>query len=127
MIVDPSSMMAILNDEPEAAEFARILESVDVVRISAASVVELAVAAGRRRSEVVSDLIGDVGMDVVPFDARQAELARAAFLQYGRGSGHPARFNFGDCLTYALAKATGEPLLFKGDDFTHTDIVSARD
>jgi ribonuclease VapC len=65
-------------------------------------------------------------IDIVPFDADQASVARAAYQDFGRGSGHPARLNFGDCFAYALATVTGEPLLFKGEDFVATGVWSAR-
>lgn len=71
-------------------------------------------------------LLDDAEIAVVPVDAAQARLARAAYARYGRRSGSRAQLNFGDCMAYALAKVTGEPLLFKGDDFTHTDVTSAR-
>lgn len=64
-------------------------------------------------------------VDVVPFTAAHARIAQEAYLRYGRGSGHPAKLNFGDCVSYALAKASGQPLLFKGDDFPHTDLKPA--
>jgi ribonuclease VapC len=65
------------------------------------------------------------GTTIVPFDEDQARVARAAYARYGKGSGSPARLNFGDCFSYALAKTTGLPLLFKGDYFTHTDVTPA--
>ena len=76
-------------------------------------------------SDAFDDLIKEAGIMIEPVTAEQAHLARRAYRSYGRGSGSPARLNLGDCFAYALAKATGEPLLFKGDDFPHTDIEPA--
>jgi ribonuclease VapC len=70
-------------------------------------------------------LVREAEIVIEPVTEEQAHIARQAYRDYGRGSGHPARLNFGDCFAYALARATGEPLLFKGDDFRHTDIASA--
>ncbi len=75
---------------------------------------------------MLDELLGDAEISVVPFDATQARIAREAYARFGKGSGSTAGLNFGDCMTYALAKVTGEPLLFKGDDFTHTDVTPAR-
>ena len=71
------------------------------------------------------DLLNEAGIAIEPVTEAQAKVARAAYRDFGRGSGHPARLNFGDCFAYALAQTTGEPLLFKGDDFVHTDVRSA--
>jgi ribonuclease VapC len=79
-----------------------------------------------RRQHEVDRLLADVEIDVVPFDADHARLARDAYTRFGKHPSSKAKLNFGDCMAYALAKATGEPLLFKGDDFTHTDLTPAR-
>jgi ribonuclease VapC len=71
------------------------------------------------------DFVREANLSVEAVTAEQADIARAAFRDFGRGSSHPAKLNFGDCFAYALAKATGEPLLFKGDDFSHTDVARA--
>jgi ribonuclease VapC len=126
MILDASAAMAIFKRESEAVEFAQLIEADPHTQISAVSVVELAHAAGRSRTREIDAFLHDGQIDVVPFTALHAGVARLAFLEYGRGSRHPAKLNFGDCMTYALAKVTGEPLLFKGDDFSHTDVESAR-
>ncbi len=103
----------------------------DVLVISAANYVELyMVIEGRRRPELtarVNKLLDDADVEIVPFTAAQAQIARDAFLKYGRGYNSKARLNFGDCFAYALAKETGEPLLFVGNDFIHTDIIPALD
>jgi ribonuclease VapC len=129
VIVDTSAIIAILREEPEAATLARALLGASILRMSAATYVEASivldrspdVADGRR----FDDLIKDTGIRIEAITAADALLARAAHRDFGRGSGHPARLNFGDCFAYALAKSTGEPLLFKGDDFGHTDVRSA--
>lgn len=80
---------------------------------------------GRERHADLDALLERTGTEIVPFDATHARVARSAFLRYGRSSGSPARLNFGDCISYALATVTGEPLLFKGEEFTHTDVTPA--
>lgn len=129
MIVDSSAILAILGDEPEARAFATVIKNAPSVSIAAPTLVEVRVVADRSRSAearaALEDLIQAIGARVEPFTADHAELAARAHRLYGRGSGHPARLNYGDTFSYALAKATGEPLLFKGDDFVHTDIRSA--
>jgi ribonuclease VapC len=129
LIVDTSALVAILKDEPDAGLFIRALLVADVVLMSAASFVEVAMVIDGRRDVVAShqldNLITHARVRIEPFDEAQAVVARQAFRDYGKGSGHPARLNFGDCFSYALAGVTGQPLLFKGDDFGHTDVVSA--
>jgi ribonuclease VapC len=126
VIVDSSALLAILFAESDAREYARALEQADVRRVSAASWLETAIRIDSGSSPVASnafdDLVREAGLAIEPVDAAQAALARAAYRAYGKGTGHPAQLNFGDCFSYALAKATGEPLLFKGDDFGRTDI-----
>ena len=94
-------------------------------RISAATLVESSTVAGPERQADLDSILAEGPVHVVSFDAVHAQIARRAYLTYGKGSGSRARLNLGDCYSYALAKAVGEPLLFKGDDFTHTDVVSA--
>src|SRR5215472_2494294 len=128
MIVDTSALIAILRDEPEAAACARAIETASRRRISAANFVESAVVIDASRDPIASrrfdDFIREAAISVEPVTKVQAQMARDAYRDFGRGSGHPAKLNFGDCFAYALAKESGEPLLFKGDDFTHTDIVA---
>jgi ribonuclease VapC len=126
VIVDSSALIAILNVESEAETFAALIQDDALPKISATTVVEVAHAAGHSRRADVDELIAGSGAEVVDFTAEHARIARDAFHRYGRGSGSRARLTFGDCMTYALAKLTQEPLLFKGDDFTHTDITPAR-
>lgn len=126
MIVDPSAMVAIILDEPEARTLARTITAAPSARMSAASYVELGAVIDGRRDPVLSgamdELIRSGHIEIVPFTVHQAQLARDAYQRFGRGSGHPARLNMGDCFSYALARDLGEPLLFKGRDFALTDI-----
>ncbi|WP_341924550.1 type II toxin-antitoxin system VapC family toxin [Nocardioides psychrotolerans] len=125
MILDSSAIVAIVQGEPEARLFARLIEGASTLQIAAPTFVETAVVLGRGRREGVDDLLTGFGVEVVPFTLEHAEAARVAYARYGKGSGSPARLNLGDCFSYALATVSGQPLLFKGDDFTHTDVVAA--
>ncbi len=130
MIIDTSALIAILRDEPEALSCAMAIESAAHRRVSAANFLEAAVVIDASRDPVASrrfdDLVKEAGLVVEPVTEAQARIAREAYRDFGKGGGHPAQLNFGDCFAYALAKATGEPLLFKGDDFTHTDVTAVR-
>lgn len=130
MIIDTSAIIAILRDEPEATACARAIEHADRRRLSAASFVEAAVVIDASRDPVASrrfdELLREAAIVIEPVTEAQARIAREAFRDFGKGSGHPAKLNFGDCFAHALARATGEPLLFKGDDFSRTDVVPAR-
>jgi len=125
MIVDSSSIIAILRNEPDAGAMAEALQEASVRRISAVTYVEAAVVADNDRNPLLSrrfdGLVRDAQMLVEPVTARQAELARQAYNDFGKGR-HQAGLNLGDCFAYALAKEKGEALLFKGDDFCHTDV-----
>ena len=129
MIIDSSGLIAILRDEPEAATFAALIEAAENRRLSAASYVEPAAATDRstdpvaRRHDDALLAVAEIAIEAVT--EHQARIARQAFRDFGKGSGHPAQLNFGDCFAYALAKATGEQLLFKGSDFIHTDLEPA--
>jgi ribonuclease VapC len=129
VIIDSSALIAILRDEAEAPAFARAIAAAAHRHISAANFVEAAIVIDGSRDPVASrrfdDLLREAQIVVEPVTEIQARIAREAYRDFGRGSGHPARLNFGDCFAYALAKTTGEPLLFKGDDFPHTDIAPA--
>lgn len=119
--------MAILLDEPGYQVFIASIAHADDRRISAGSVIELtAVTSHRRIAPSARDrVVASLGLTIEPVTAEQARIGQEAYRHYGLGSGHRARLNLGDCFAYALAKATGEPLLFKGNDFIHTDIVPA--
>lgn len=130
MIVDTSALIAILRNEPDAREFSQAMEAAKRIQLSAVSYVEAGVVTDGARDPVVSrefdDLIRLAEIEIVPVTVEQARLARAAYRDFGLGSGHPAKLNFGDCFSYALAKVAGESLLYKGNDFSHTDVRSAR-
>lgn len=130
MIIDPSAVLAIMLDEPQRPELIAAVAQAGGVRMSAVSYVELAAVVERRHNPVLSrrldELLDSMGVELVPFDADQAAIARAAYRDFGRGSGHPAGLNLGDCFSYAAAKACREPLLWVGDDFGHTDVAPAR-
>ena len=129
MIVDTSALIAILRDERDATPYAKAIANAAVRRISAANYVETAAVIDASRDPIASrrfdDLLREARLVIEPVTEAQARIAREAYRDFGRGSGHPARLNFGDCFAYALARAKNEPLLFKGDDFTHTDIAPA--
>ena len=129
MIVDTSAIMAILLDEPDQAEIALKLRSDFIRRISAGNWIELTVVVTRRADPILraklDALLALAPIEIAPVTAEQAKLGEQAYREYGQGSGHPARLNFGDCFAYALARATGEPLLYKGDDFAQTDVIAA--
>ncbi len=129
MIVDTSALVAILRDEPEAASFARAIEAAATRRVSAVNYVETAAVIDGSRDPIASrrldDLLQEADFVIEAVTEKQARTAREAYQDFGRGSGHPAKLNFGDCFAYALAKTAGESLLFKGKDFTKTDIAPA--
>jgi len=129
MIADTSALVAILKREPEQRAFGRLLETTPNVRMSAATYLETCIVIDAMRdplmSRAVDDLIERAGIVIEPVTAQQASIARQAYRDYGRGSGHAANLNFGDCFSYALARAMREPILFKGDDFVHTDLQPA--
>jgi ribonuclease VapC len=129
MIVDSSVLIAILKGEPEQASFSALLEHTPDVRISAASYFETCIVIDSQRDPAMSRLVDDVierSMIIVePVTPEQARIARQAYRDYGRGSGHRANLNFGDCFSYALARDRRETILFKGDDFIHTDLRPA--
>jgi ribonuclease VapC len=128
MVLDTSAVVAILLNEPERHRFIRLIATAPVRQLSAASRVETTlVIEGRKRDAGRADLdlfLSEAEVEIVPVTLEQVELASEAFRRYGRGR-HPAGLNFGDVFAYALAKVTGEPLLFKGEDFAKTDIASA--
>ena len=128
MIVDSSAILAILFAESDAAVFAKAMSEADSCKISAATFVEVAVVVEAqtkdRGGRQLDAFLRRAGFVVEPVTEEQAHLARQAYSDFGKGR-HPAGLNFGDCFSYALAKASGETLLFKGCDFSKTDIVSA--
>ena len=129
MIIGTSAIIAILRNEREAVVYARAIADASNRRVSAINYVEAAAVidasgdpiATRRFDEFIK--MAQISIEAVT--EAQAQMARAAYRDFGRGSGHPAKLNFGDCFAYALAKLMDEPLLFKGSDFIHTDVTSA--
>jgi ribonuclease VapC len=128
MVIDSSAVLAILFAESDDAAFAEAIDADPRRMMSAVSVLEASIVVEARKGPAGGrelDLLLHRGrIDIVPFNAHQLELAREAYRRYGKGY-HRAGLNFGDCCAYALASASGEPLLFKGDDFARTDIASA--
>ena len=128
MIVDSSAIVAIVRREPERERFLEVLEKADISRVSAASFFEAAIVTDGSRDPVLSryldQFLESAGITIEPVTEAQARIAREAYRDYGKGSGHPAKLNFGDCFAYALARDFREPLLYKGTDFSHTDILS---
>jgi ribonuclease VapC len=126
VIIDTSALVAVLLDEPEAPAIGGAMAAAPVCRISAATYLELAIVIDGRRDAALSGAIDALlrrgRIEIVALTPQQARLAREAYQRFGRGSGHPARLNMGDCFAYALARDLGEPLLFKGRDFALTDI-----
>ena len=129
MIVDTSAIIAILKAEDDAAVYAQAIATAQARRLSAASYLECGIVLDSQRDPIISrgldDLLQEAELVVQPVTERQARLARQAYTDFGKGSGHPAGLNFGDCLSYALALDLREPLLWKGNDFGYTGVQSA--
>ncbi len=132
IVVDTSAIVAIFRQEPDAASFALRIAQDDQPMISAASVVETSmVLRGLKRISAdeaerwLDDFLARGDFTVAVVSAEQTKIARRAHRRFGKGGGHPAQLNFGDCFVYALATELGAPLLFKGDDFARTDIAPA--
>ncbi len=127
MVIDTSAVLAWLKREPERERIVAALEAHPVCRISAVSLLEAHIVVRAREHPAMlgklQRFLEEIDVVVMPFDERQARLADAAYKRYGKGRGHPAQLNLGDCAVYALAKLVGEPLLFVGHDFSHTDIA----
>lgn len=128
MILDTSALIAILAREPESELYIQTISHASHCRISAANFIELSIVIqsqfGAEVLQQCDALFRRVGITIEPVTVEQAHLARQAFQDFGKGR-HTAGLNFGDCFAYALAKATGEPLLFKGEDFNKTDVKVA--
>lgn len=127
MVIDTSALVAVLQDEPERRRITEALDAAETRLMSTASFVECSIILEARHGEAGRDavdlFIAEAGIELVPVDAEQARVARRAFSQFGKGR-HPAALNFGDCFSYALAKTTGRPLLYKGADFARTDLTA---
>ena len=128
MVIDTSALVAILQNEPERRTFNKLIEAAETCVISTANFVEVSIVVeARYGADGIRDLdlfLSKAGINQMSVDEEQAHLARIAFRRYGKGR-HPAGLNFGDCFAYALAKSLGEPLLFKGEDFSGTDMEPA--
>ena len=127
MVVDTSAMLAIILHEPDELALAQKIGAAARPVMSAATYVELAIVALSRANtglDVLDAALARAGIEVLAVSTQQARLAAEAYSRYGKGF-HPARLNYGDCFAYALAKDRGEPLLFKGSDFSRTDIAAA--
>jgi len=125
MVIDTSALMCILLGEPEAEECSRAIAADWKRLLSAFSALEAAIVIeakkGKEGGRELDLLLCRTGIEIVPFDGKQLEVARQAWKSYGKGH-HPAGLNIGDCCAYALSKVAGEPLLFKGEDFSQTDV-----
>ena len=128
MIVDSSAVLAVIFGEPDAVRYSDALAEAEACRMAAPVWFEAAMVVegrgGLAAAQRLDDFMAAAGMEIVPFTADQARLAQQAWRRFGKGR-HRAALNYGDCLSYALAHARREPLLFKGDDFVHTDIEPA--
>ncbi len=132
IVIDTSAVVAIFRQESDAALYAQRIGDDDQPLMSAANVVETSlVLRGLKRitseqaERWLDEFLLTAGIRVEQVTAEHVQQARRAHIQFGKGTGHSAGLNFGDCFAYALARATGEPLLFKGDDFSHTDVKAA--
>jgi ribonuclease VapC len=129
VIVDSSALLALVLKEPDAAVFANAMASATRLRISCANWLEAATVVDRRGGPVAAGLfdnfISEFAIEIAGLNAKHTTRARQAWRDFGKGSGHPAKLNFGDCMAYGFARVEGEPLLFKGDDFAQTDIEPA--
>ena len=128
MVIDTSALIAILVNEPERSEFIRAIEEAASSRISTATFVETSIVLdaryGTKALHVLDRFIAKAGIELRPLDVEQGHAASAAFRRFGKGR-HRAGLNYGDCFSYALANVLGEPLLYKGADFSHTDLRPA--
>jgi ribonuclease VapC len=126
VIVDSSALIAIALGESSSARMMMSISQARSVAISAANWLEAWMVLDRRNDEadrqIMEEILAGVGLAIEPVTLAQVEIARLAWRRFGKGSGHPARLNFGDCFAYALATERDEPLLFIGDDFIHTDV-----
>jgi ribonuclease VapC len=130
MVIDSSALIAIALEEPEAERLLGFIRQASPCKISAATFLETGMVLKRdatgKHMAAFEKLIRALGLSIIPVTEEQARTALNAFDRYGKGRGHPAGLNFGDCFSYALAKVSGEPLLFKGEDFIHTDIQAVK-
>jgi ribonuclease VapC len=128
LVIDTSAIIAVFFDEPEAPGFMAVIEKADDLFVSTASILEAQMVLSGRYpgggADALDKFVAQNGLKIMPFGETELALARTAFPRFGKGR-DKAGLNFGDCMAYALAKSLGVPLLFKGDDFAQTDVVSA--
>lgn len=128
MILDTSVLVAVLTGEEGAERLLRVLAEAPALRISAATALEASVVLDSRSAPQqrrrLDDLFTELEVEIVPFDQEQWAVARAAYQDFGRGSGHPARLNLGDCFAYALHRVSGEPLLYVGEGFAKVGVFA---
>jgi len=129
MVLDSSAIVAMIRGEPGCEELVRRMDRTDIVAVGAPTLVEAGLVLTRRLGQdarpAIGDFLRDAEVDIIPFTEEHYQLAVDAFQRYGKGR-HPAALNFGDCLSYAVARLSGMPLLFTGDDFSKTDIPRAK-
>jgi len=125
VIVDTSALVAIVNGEPDASVLLATMRDADSLHMTTPTTLELSLVLGRDRRDACRAFLRQAGIELIPFTAEHLTAAQDGHARFGRGSRSRAQLNFGDCFSYALAKVRGEPLLFKGDAFTHTDIEPA--
>ena len=129
MVIDSSAIIAILFDEPDAQALLSEIAAAEISRLSAASLVEVGLVLRRDatapRRAAFDEMLRLLSIQIEPVTEEHPYLALEACDRFGKGTGHPAGPNYGDCFSYTLAKQTGEPLLFKGNDFTRTDLEAA--
>ena len=128
MILDSSALVAILIHEPERAKFIEIIVDSERVAVGSPTILETSIALRSFEPDLQVELqkfVTEAGIEIVTFGTEHLTSAQEAYRRFGRGSGHPAKLNFGDCISYATAAVANEPLLFKGDDFVHTDVSRA--
>lgn len=123
MIIDSSIAAAICLGEPDAETYLDVLVDAHSISMGAATYAEAAVVIDTRQRGSFDQFVTNLGIEIIPFTREQAEIAREAYRRFGKDSGHPAKLNFGDCLSYAVAVSRDQPLLFKGNDFSLTDVV----
>jgi ribonuclease VapC len=125
VIVDTSAVVAVIKQEPAASALLSVMRDADQLRMATCTALELSLVLGAQRQERATTFLREAGIHLVPFTVEHLAAARDGHARFGRGSGSRAMLNLGDCFSYALASVTGEPLLFTGDDFTHTDVTPA--
>jgi ribonuclease VapC len=129
VIVDSSALIAVLEFESDARLYNRLMADAKILKLAAPTYLETAMVLSRRKTSdalvKLNDYIIEAQIELIPFGPDAAYAATQAFLRFGKGRGHPAQLNFGDCMSYAVSKIEGLPLLFKGEDFRLTDVECA--